>query len=210
MKRILLGMLMVVAGCTRTVDGGPEASETRTLETFNRVSVKDGLSVQYVDGDPAVTIDSQQEVLKVIVTAVVSGELRVFIKPGVTVTDLQWTTVKITGHDLRQVSAEDASSITASDITGSPFTAVAKDASSIELRGETQLLHLQVEDASDADTLGLAAKSVDVQLKDASSASVDAIESVGGTLTDGAALHVKGTTDFTRLVVTDGAKVSAL
>lgn len=212
MKRILLGLLVVAAGagCTRAIDGGPETSETRTLGAFNRLTVKDAVSVQFAEGDPSVTIDTQQEVLKVLYTEVRAGELLIGIRPGVQVSDLQWTRVTVTGHDLRQISVEDSAAVSARDLTGSPFVVNAKDSGSVDLVGETQMLQIRAQDSADVNSVQLAAQSVDVVLQDASSAEVQAVKSVGGNLQDGSRLGVKGTTDFSAVVVGDASTVSAL
>lgn len=208
MTRLMLGFLLVLSGCTRTLDGGVEASETRSLDPYSLVKVERGLHVVWSEGEPSVTIDSQAEVLKVIRTTVRNSELTVTIEPGVQVSSLQWT-ITLRGHGLNAVELHDSSSATLNEIARAPFLIEAHDGSQVDATGATELLQVRGSDGSTIRLESVAAKTVDVLLRDGSSARVQAVDSIGGVLEDGSVLKVRGTSNFEAVVRRDGSTVEA-
>ena len=80
----LLPALLLLSGCYHSVDAGPEVSDTRSLNSFSKLRVQDGLTVHFAPGAVnEVEIATQQKVLENLLTEVKDGTLTVRLKPGV-------------------------------------------------------------------------------------------------------------------------------
>jgi hypothetical protein len=179
MKRILPALLLL-SGCWHNVDGGPEVSDTRSLDSFSKVRVENGITVHFSPGEMnQVEISTQQKVLENLQTNVNGGTLTVRIKPGVKVSSLEWTDVNITGVAVSELNASGGSSIVAANLKDD-VTLAASGGSIVKATAQNVYL-----DASGGSEVELTASTVTGEASGGSSISVSAGADLTGLILSG-------------------------
>jgi len=202
MKR-LLPALILLSGCWHNVDGGPEVSDTRSLDSFSKVRVENGITVHFTPGEAnQVEISTQQKVLENLQTEVKSGTLTVRIKPGVKVSSFEWTEVNVTGSNVMELNASGGSSIVAANLKDD-VTLAAGGGSHIESTGSVVSLHI---DASGGSTVKAAAQNVYLDASGGSEVELTA-NTVTGEASGGSSISVNSGADLTGLILSGGSEV---
>lgn len=205
----LVAAFFILSGCWHQVDGGPEASETRSLDAYSHVRLEGGLTAHFKPGEPSVTIDSQQKVIENLDTVVRQGVLVVRVKPGVKVSSLEWTTINITGSDVTRLEASGGSTLNATALAGRELAIEASGGSHVDAAGAVTSLDI---DASGGSTVNAHAASEAVKV-DASGGSVvelTATGSVRGEASGGSRVRVAGGGDLSNVESSGGSVVSVL
>ncbi len=210
MMRTALALLSAVSlfACN-VIDGGPEASEARTVEPFTRLRVDDGLTATLSPGAPLVTINAPQKVLENVQAVVKDGLLVVRLKPGVIVNTLEGTTeIVITGQGVVALEATGASKITATGVEGSPFRVSASGASKVTVSGTTADARLSASGASTIAADQLVAEVASVDASGASTIVLNASKTIDGTASGASHVTVNGAADFANVSTSGGSSVS--
>lgn len=210
MTRSFLPVLAVLSlcGCFNLVDGGPELSETRSLDGFTRVRVEGGLPVTVRPGPPSVVITAPQKVVENLQTVVKSGQLTVRLKPGVTATSFASTEIIVTTPSLTSVEASGGSHLTASGVEASPFRATASGGSEVRLSGSTADARLNASGGSRVDASALSAAIASVDASGGSTIEVNVSQTLEGTASGGSRVLVSGSGDVSAVSTSGGGSVS--
>ena len=201
----LLPALLLLSGCYHSVDGGPEVSDTRSLSSFSKLRVQDGLTVHFAPGATnEVEISTQQKVLENLLTDVKDGTLSVRLKPGVRVSSLEWTDVNVTGADVRELNASEGSGLIASGLNADALTLAASGGSHIETTGTIGALHLE---ASGGSKVTATAQSADLDVSGGSQVSITA-DSISGEASGGSSITANADADLSGLIVSGGSQLT--
>ncbi len=202
MKRILPALLLL-SGCWHNVDGGPEVSDTRSLNSFSKIRVENGITIHFTPGETnEVEISTQQKVLENLQTDVKGDTLTVRLKPGVKVSSLEWTDVNVTGPSVFELNASEGSSIVAANLKDD-VTLAAGGGSHIESTGSVASLHIQ---ASGGSTVKATAQNVYLDASGGSEVELTA-SSVTGEASGGSSITVSAGADLTGLILSGGSEV---
>ena len=209
MKRLALALttLALSTGCWNYVDGGPEASETRSLEGFDSLRVDDGLKVTLSKGAPSVTIDAPQRVLEVLETKVEKGRLTVGLRPAVRVTTADTIVISVSGEGVTVAEANGGSRIDAAELSGSPLRLTASGGSTVVAGGSSEDLRLSASGGSTVDVTKLTTTEASVDASGGSTVLVHATGNVVGTASGGSQVTVTGGGDTSKLSVSGGSTV---
>jgi hypothetical protein len=188
-------LLPVLAGCGATPDipgasgtivgTGDAITEFRDLAPFTRVSVGAGLKV--IIGEAAeqeVKVGAQQNLLPVIRTEVVDGQLIVTIpSPGVTATQPMTLTLRMTQVESVALSA---GSVGYLEHTGGDLNLDVSGGAEITVIGDTPDLTLTASTGSHAKLAELEAQRAEIVVNDGSSAELNVVTALTGTADGGA------------------------
>ena len=194
-------------GC-RSIEGGPEVSESRTLDAFTHVRIEDGIPAKLGPGAPQVTINAPQKVVANLTTVVKNGTLIVTLKPNVIVTSMEGTELLITGAGVVAVEATGASALDVSGIDVSAFRGTASGASQLTLRGSTTDLRLNASGASTLSAGKLATQTATADASGASTIEVNASKSIEGSASGASKITVSGGADASHVSATGSSFVS--
>ncbi|MFO0600773.1 MAG: DUF2807 domain-containing protein [Myxococcaceae bacterium] len=212
MNRLLLALscvaLVVSTGCYNLIDGGPEASETRSVDSFDSLRVDDGLRVKFIKGSPQVTIDAPQKVFQYLDTTVKSGRLVVSLRNGVAVTSQDTISITVSGDGVSTFEATGASHITADELSASPLRITASGASLVTLSGSSADFRVSASGGSTISAAKVVAEDVSVELSGGSTAEVQATKSITGSASGGSKVTVTGGADGSRVSVSGGSTVN--
>lgn len=201
--------VVLLTGCWNQVEGGPEASETRTQDAFTRVRLESGLTAGFSPGEPSVTINSQQKVIENLETVVRKGQLVVRLKPGVKVSSLEWTEVLITGADVGALEASNGSTLNATGLTGASVTLEASGGSQVSATGQVTEVIVEASGGSRV-TAHVGAESAEVEASGGSVVELTATASVRGEASGGSRVRVAGGGDLSKVERSGGSVVSVL
>ena len=128
MKKIsvLLGMasMIVFTSCEKVVGEGILVSETRTTAPFNGIESEISGNVIYTQGnDYKVELTAQQNILNVMETPVLSGQLVVRFKNNVRVKSHEQVTIKVTAPTITGIGLSGSGNVSVlSPLTGGNFS----------------------------------------------------------------------------------------
>jgi Putative auto-transporter adhesin, head GIN domain len=209
MTRYALALFSAVSmfGC-HVVEGGPETSETRTLEAFTRVRLEDGIPAKWSPGASQVVINTQQKVLENLKTDVKDGTLVISLKSGVIVESFDSTEILITGASVVSLEATGASSLTATGVDASPLRVTASGASQVKVSGTSGDVRINASGASSIDSKELISEVASVDASGASLVSMRATKSVDGSVSGASHVTVFGGGQISNVSTSGGATVS--
>lgn len=203
--------LLVAALCLvacRNIEGGPEVSETRSLDAFTRVRIEDGIPATISPGKSEVTINAPQKVVAHLETIVKSGTLWVRLKPNVSVTSYDGTQVVITTAGLLAVEVSGGAPVTVSGVTQSPFRATSSGGSQLSVLGITADARLNASGGSGINAEKLIAELVSVEATGGSTIELTATKSVEGIASGGSRVTIGGGGDSTNVSASGGSLIS--
>jgi hypothetical protein len=209
MNRLALAAIatLTLLSC-RNLDGGPEVSETRSLDAFTRVRIEDGIPAKLSPGKPEVTLNTQEKVAANVETKVTSGTLVVRLKPGVIVDSFDNTELLITTTGLVAAEASGGSVVTVTGIDASPFRASASGGSQLELTGTTADARLNASGGSGVNAEKLTAEIASIEATGGSTLQVNVSKSVEGIASGGSRVTISGGGDSTNVSASGGSLVS--
>lgn len=214
-------VIVAVAGCDGVfgprpiVGSGVPAVEGRECAAFDRLKVSHAINAEVTLGtDFDVRISGDDNIVPLVDTDVLDGELRIRMRPDTRVnckTPLEVTIqvpalrvldvsgasqATISGEvDLQSVEASGASKVVAATVSGEDVDASASGASRIELAGTCQSVTADVSGASTIDLKGLSAATVAVSCSGASTVHVGATESLSGNASGASTVTYTGDTE---------------
>jgi hypothetical protein len=209
---LLIGL--VLAGCgapsseePAPVEGtGEIQTELRELPPFTRVSVAAPMKVIVgYNAEPSVSLAAQGNVLMVIRTEVVDGQLIVTIpSPGVEATQPMAITIRLPALESVALSAAAVGYV---EHTGSGLNLDISGAAQLTAIGDTPDLRLNASTGSHAKLNELVAQYAQVSLNDGSTAELNVVTSVTGTATGGSTVILTGDPAQVTIEATSGATV---
>ena len=123
---VLLGMasMIVFTSCEKVVGEGMLVSETRTTAPFNGIESEISGNVIYTQGnDYKVELTAQQNILNVMETPVLSGQLVVRFKNNVRVKSHEQITIKVTAPTITGIGLSGSGNVSVlSPLTGGNFS----------------------------------------------------------------------------------------
>jgi hypothetical protein len=186
--------LLVACGGSPVTGNGEVVTETRTVSSFDAVSVNNGarviLTVGALDaGDVDLAVTTDSNLLKFVTTEVRGGTLKVSIDGDGGVSSSQGSEVSSTVAALRDISVNNGASA--------------------EVVGAVSDLTLSANNGALFDGEGLEAATVSVDVDNGALVAVCATGSVSGQVTNGAGLTVTCGGDVTDIDTSDGGSVSS-
>lgn len=181
---VLLGTISIVSGCAVSITGTPgsgiAATQDRTGETFHAISVSGTSSVNVtVGGETSVVVSGDDNLLAMITTKVVNGELQVSTN-GSYSTNIGLA-VDVSVPSLDSVTVSGVGDLTATNIQSPTMKVDVSGVGDAELSGVVDVLEVNVSGTGDADLQNLIAKNVTVEASGVGDANVHASASVDAT-----------------------------
>ena len=166
----------LVTMCESSVRGsGVEKAEQRTVGNFKGIEVSGACDVQVTCGKTtSVEISGDDNIVPLIKTEVKNGVLNIWHEGSIN--PKTKLTVTVTTPDLQSVSSSGACDIVVNNLSNEAFTVDVSGAGSVEARGTTGKLTINISGATDVITKDLKAKKVEIDVSGASNAEVFASE----------------------------------
>ena len=177
---IALGLAIASAGCINRKEGsGVEASETRELGSFTKISLSGEATVEVTIGDPqSVIVRTDDNLLADVETEVNADTLEVS-EPSLT--DLDPTAgmvVEVTVPELGEVEVSGSGDLSVTGVEGELFRAEVSGAGTVEASGEVEQVEAEVSGAGDVQLSQLIAQDATADVSGAGNIHVHATESL--------------------------------
>ena len=187
--------LLVAQGCDVSFSGIPGSgvakTEQRTVDDFHAISASGTAAVNVVVGqEKSVTVTFDDNLLELLRTEVVNGELRIY-------TDGSYNTkagldIQVTVPELDSVTISGVSTLTAANVSGPSFKVNVSGVAKATVSGEVEDLAVSTSGTSKANLKDLIAKNTTVQASGTSNAIVFASQSVDAKSSGTADINVHG------------------
>ncbi|MBL8911588.1 MAG: DUF2807 domain-containing protein [Archangium sp.] len=197
-----------VSGCYNYIDGGPQVSETRTVEGFDALRVDDGFKVTWVKGAPQVVVDAPEKALEYLDTKVKNGRLTIELRNGVRVTNFDTIIITASSESIDTFEANGGSSIIAKDLSSNPLRVTASGGSDIEVTGASAELRVNASGGSGVNAAAFAAEEVSIDASGGSTVAIQALKSVVGTASGGSTVTVTGGGDVSKFSTSGGSTLN--
>lgn len=209
-RSVALAAFSVVfaSGCYNLIDGGPQVSDTRTVDGFDALRVDDGFKVTWVKGPPQVTIDAPDRAHEFLETKVKNGRLTVELRSGVRVTSFDTIVITASSESIDSFEATGGSSIIAKDLSSNPLRLTASGGSDIEVTGASADLRINASGGSGINAEGFAAQDVSLDASGGSTVKIQALKSVVGTASGGSTVTVTGGGDVSKFSTSGGSTLN--
>jgi hypothetical protein len=207
---VLSVALLAVPACSAlaptVVGSGNAKTEQRTVGDFTRVRVGTAISATVVVG-PAVSVSvtADDNLLGNVKTDVTAGRLTVEIQ-GATMPRTP-VTVTITVPSLEGAEATSAATVTATGVNANSFSAAADSAATLVVRGNATSVDVNASSAANADLGGVPAQTATVKAGSAGRATVNAQQSVSGSVESGGVVRVEGNPPTVNVTTESGGVV---
>jgi hypothetical protein len=213
MKRFALSAAALaavfVSGCYHLIDGGPQVSETRSVDGFDALRVDDGLRVTFTKGAASqVTVDAPEKVLQYLDTKVKNGQLVISLRDGVKVTSFDTIVITASSEGVDTFEANGGARITADDVSANPLRLTASGGSDVTVSGATPDLRVNASGGSKVTADKLVAQDVSVDASGGSTVVIQAQKSVVGVASGGSTVTVTGGADTSRVSTSGGSTLN--
>jgi hypothetical protein len=140
--------------------------QARTAAAFTAIDLRGPISIEVQAGKPqAISVRGSQKFIGMLVTEVVNGELRIYLRDKDVKRMNGEPRVIVTVPDLRRFSMEGAGETVLRDITGERFDLNYRGAGSLEIAGKVKQLTLQAQGVGEVDARRLLAQDADVNFQ---------------------------------------------
>ncbi len=207
-RRVLSSMAIaaLVSGCSGLLPGagttvgsspyeegsGNLATETRAMDAFHGVSAAQGVQVEIAAGAPSVAVTADDNLLPHVATVVADGILSIDVTGSLRASHPLKVVVKMEAAPDGLTASTGASIEAPVPSTGS-LRVSASTGAHVRCTGSVESLAVTASTGGTADLGGLQARTATVDVSAGSSVIVMATESVSGSATGGASVHVRGT-----------------
>lgn len=195
-------------GCYHLIDGGPQVSDTRTVEGFDALRVDDGFKVTWVKGPPQVTVDAPERAHEYLETTVKNGRLTIELRNGVKVTSFDTIVITASSESIDTFEANGGSRIVANDLTANPLRVTATGGSDIEVTGASADLRVNASGGSVVTAAQFIADDVSVDASGGSTVTIQALKTVVGTASGGSTVTVTGGADVSKFSTSGGSTLN--
>ena len=205
-------MAVVIAPSCSAVTGptvigsGNAQTEQRTVGSFTKVRVDAAIKATIIVGtDFNVTVTTDDNVLASVATSVTAGTLYVDMnspaQPRVPVT------VSIAMPALDDVESGSAATVTATGVNSPSLSATADSAGTLVVRGNADSVDVTANSAGTADLGGVPAQTATVRVGSAGRATVNAQQSVTGSVDSGGVVSIAGSPPTVNVSTSTGGAV---
>lgn len=160
--------LVIALALTTALVGAPALADeqARTAAAFTAIDLKGPISIDVQAGQPqTITVRGSRQFIGLVVTEVVDGELRIYLREKEVKKMNGDPRVVITVPDLRKFSMEGAGETVLRDIDGQRFDVNYRGAGSMKIAGKVRQLTLQVQGVGEVDARRLYAQDADVNFQ---------------------------------------------
>ena len=208
----VLGMAVVVAPSCSTVTGptvigsGNAQTEQRSVGSFTKVRVDAAIKATIIVGtDFNVTVTTDDNVLASVATTVTAG--RLYVEMNSPAQPRTPVTVSISMPTLDDVQAGSAATVTATGVNSPSLSATADSAGTLVVRGNAAAVDVTANSAGTADLGGVPAQTATVRVGSAGRATVNAQQSVTGSVDSGGVVTVVGSPPTVNISTSTGGAV---
>lgn len=165
MKKFVLSLALIVliptTGCSRwfAVQGnGTIKTETRELQSFDRVSISGSGTLEINIGQPTkIEITTDDNLLQYLQTDVSSGKLAIRSTRSINPTKLLY---KVGASDVREIACSGATDVSVHGVNNAELALRGSGATDMEIDGQTKRLIVKISGAGDLDAAKLKAEEV--------------------------------------------------
>jgi hypothetical protein len=201
----LLGPACSAFGPT-VVGSGNAKTEQRSVGDFTRVRVGTAINATVIGGPAiSVSVTADDNLLANVRTDVTAGRLTVEIQ-GSTMPRTP-VTVTITAPSLEGAEATSAANVTVTGVNAGSFSAAADSAATLVVRGNATSVDVKASSAANADLGGVPARTATVKADSAGRATVNAQQSVTGSVESGGVVRVEGSPPTVNVSTASGGVV---
>lgn len=225
--RFLALAVFALWGCTVEIGSGRLSTESRELDSFNRIAIHSGIRAEQTLGPQSFALTTDDNLLKVVETWVADRVLNVRVRPDVVISSTngvraviaseELTGIEATGGsqvmgaateaDQWRLEASGGSQVTVTGIVAARSNANASGGSRITAGGVTTELTAEASGGSKLLFDGLAAQDVTLEGSGGSQLEVRASGSVRGDLSGGSQAFVSGSPVVREVNVSGGSQV---
>lgn len=175
---IALGASVLLAGCATLKEGsGVEASETRDLDAFSRISLTGEADVVVTIGEPqTVTVRGDDNLLADVETGIDDGTLEISDPSSVDLEPRAGLTVEITVPQLQDVEVSGSGNVSAEGVRGDLFRSEVSGSGSVEASGTVDRAEAEVSGAGNILFAELVARDAVAEVSGAGTIEVHATE----------------------------------
>ncbi|MBM4776624.1 MAG: hypothetical protein GQE15_02885 [Archangiaceae bacterium] len=135
MRTMVLMTSMVMTGCFGSVGSGRDATQTRDLGAFKKLSIQSGVQATVTTGARSVSITADDNLVDLVETVVENETLIVRVKPGLSVSTSRGLRATISNDVIEGVSASGGSVVTAPATAATTWKGEASGGSTLTLSG---------------------------------------------------------------------------
>jgi Putative auto-transporter adhesin, head GIN domain len=181
---IILGVALSVGGCAMQKEGsGVEASETRDLEPFSRLSLSGETDVVVTIGEPqSVFVRGDDNLLTDVKTEVDDDTLEISEPSNVDLDPKVGILLEITVPALQEVDVSGAGDVRVEGLSGDLFRAEVSGAGNVEASGDVDRVEAEVSGAGDIRFGALVAREATAEVSGAGDIQVHATESLAASV----------------------------
>jgi hypothetical protein len=200
----------------RVVGSGILKEENRPIKGFHRISIEAGGTAEITQvqsaGASSLTVSADENLLPYIISEVHGGELRIYVKPGISLAPSQGVRYTITVDTLAALDVSGSSQANMSQLTGDQLSLQASGmgqsnlgtiqvnklvvktsgSGSIEVAGQTTGLELDMSGSSRLDSGDLQSQTATVEMSGSSQALVWVLQTLEAKLSGSASLRYYG------------------
>lgn len=145
---------------------GKMATEMRDLTGFTSISVNNSTDIDIIIGDKyRVELEAEDNLLEIIETEVVRGELRITTADGYSIRSRRGSRLTITMPNLEGIKISGSSDIRAQNINSDELTIEIRGSGDIELSGRAEEVEIEIRGSGDIDARDLLAVSVEIDIR---------------------------------------------
>ena len=205
---------LLLAGCSMIgqisgglAGAGQVKTETRQVDSFERVDFNGGVRFNLTVGQPtSVTITAQENLLPITTTTVANGTLTVTTTQNYV--SSQGITVTVSTPTLTAVTVDGGVLGNAGAVSATDFAIDADGGANLTIGGTCTSLSLSVNGGARVNGTGLSATNATVDINGGASATVAVSGSATGTANGGASLNLLGNPASVNVTTNGGASVS--
>lgn len=188
------------------IGSGNPKTEQRSVGSFTKVRVEEAIQATVLVGpDISVSVTTDDNVLANVNTTVTAGRLSVSMQGSVT--PRVPVTVSITMPSVDDLSAGSAASVTATGVNSPSLSASADSAATLIARGNADLVDVSANSAGSVDLGSVPAQSANVRIGSAARATVNAQQSVTGSVDTGGVVRIEGNPPSVNVTTDTGGAV---
>lgn len=184
MRTMALMTCVMMTGCFGAVGSGKDATQTRDVGAFKKLSIQSGVQATVTAGARAVSITADDNLVDLVETLVENDTLIVRMKPGLTISTSRGLRATISNDVIEGVSASGGSIVTSPATAATTWKGEASGGSTLTLSGLSTTTATFI--ASGGSTLNVGGQATDTTIS----------ASGGSTVTSTGLVTTKLTVDF--------------
>lgn len=193
------------------VGSGVAITEDRVLDSFTKIDVSGALKVDAKIGEPSsVTVTGDDNVVALISSKVTDGTLHLHLEHNGRVQEKTPLLITVVGEIIGKVDVSGACHVTINGVTGSDLDIGISGASELKLDGQCDQLQAEVSGASTLKASRLESTRAIVDVSGASTATVNASESIIGSASGASSIRYSGNPDKANVNTSGASSANAV